>query len=152
MCSSDDSCDGKGIKAEGLPVPMAMLVRRSSQRLSNVCHRLSSKIPNAHTFCHTPKTIKACLTNVCTVKVSASSRAKVASCDGSCSNVGGGGRGNTDFMKKSVRLLYRYVERWGYVAGDGRHKGQTGTSSFRTSSPSEKATGRAVGNLGRLVQ
>jgi len=87
------------------------------------------------------------------VKVSASSLAKAGTRDGSCSNVGGGGRGNTDFMKKSMRLLYRYVERWGNVAGDGTHTGHTGTSTFRISSPSSgKATGRAVGNLGRLAQ
>lgn len=132
---------------------MAMLVRRTSHKVSNVSQRLSSKIPNAQTFCHTPNTIKVCLTNVCTVKVSASSLAKVATCVGSCANLDGGGRGNTDLMNKSVRLLYRYVERWGYVAGDGMHRGHTGTSTFRISSPSSGiATGRAVGNFGRLAQ
>ena len=85
--------------AEGLPVPMAMLVRRSSHSASNVSHRLSSKTPNAQTFCHTPKTVVACLINVCTVKVSASSLEKSETCDGFCRNEIGGGRGNTDLMK-----------------------------------------------------
>ena len=29
--------------------------------------------------------------------------------DGSCWNLNGGGRGNTDFMKRSVRFLWRKV-------------------------------------------
>ena len=102
-CSSVDDCGDRG--AKWLPVPMAMLVRSSSQRVSNASHRLSSKTPNAQTFCHTPKTINVCLTNVCTVKVSASSLANAEICDRSCSNADGGGRGNTDLMKRSIRLL-----------------------------------------------
>jgi len=38
------------------------------------------------------------------------------------------------------------------VAGDGRQRGHTGTSTFRISSPSGAVTGRDGGNLGRLAQ
>jgi hypothetical protein len=80
--------------------------------------------------------------------------ALLRTCDGSCWNLDGGGRGNTDFMRRSARLLWtvwRYVERRGYVAGDGRQRGRTGSTTFWIPSTG-RVTGGGAGKLGRLVQ